>query len=96
MPTMIDSLRRFDLFSDLSDKTLTEIAHMVSEEVHPEGTTLFSEDSSAEYLYLILDGKISLEKLVQLGRTGTPRRAVISVVGPGTDLGLLGHEGAQF
>ena len=44
---MIDSLRRFDLFSDLSDETLTEIARMVSEEVHPEGTTLFSEDSSA-------------------------------------------------
>jgi signal transduction histidine kinase len=84
---MINSLKRFDLFSDLSDETLTEIARMVSEEVHPEGTTLFSEDSSAEYLYLILNGKISLEKLVQLGRTGTPRRAVISVVGPGTTVG---------
>jgi signal transduction histidine kinase len=36
---------------------------------------------------LILDGKVSLEKLVQLGRTGTPRRAVISVVGSGTTVG---------
>jgi signal transduction histidine kinase len=87
MPTTIDILKRFDLFSDLSDETLAEIARLVSEEVHPEGTTLFSEDASAEYLYLILDGKVSLEKLVQLGRTGTPRRAVISAVGPGYTIG---------
>ncbi len=87
MPTTIDSLKRFDLFRDLSDETLAEIARLVSEEVHPDGTTLFSEDTSAEYLYLILDGKVSLEKLVQLGRTGTPRRAAISTVGPGYTIG---------
>lgn len=87
MPTTIDNLKRFDLFSDLSDETLAEIARLASEEVHPEGTTLFSEDASAKYLYLILDGKVSLEKLVQLGRTGTPRRAVISAVGPGYTIG---------
>jgi len=87
MPTTIDSLKRFDLFRDLSDETLAEIARLVSEEVHPEGTTLFSEGTSAEYLYLILDGKVSLEKLVQLGRTGTPRRAAISTVGPGYTIG---------
>ncbi len=84
---MTEILGQFDLFADLSDETLTEITHLGREEIHTEGTTLFSEDSSAEHLYLILDGKVSLEKRVQLGRTGTPRRAVISAVGPGSTIG---------
>jgi signal transduction histidine kinase len=87
MSTTTDILEQFDLFSDLSDDTLAEIARLASEEVHPEGTTLFSEATSAENLYLILNGKVSLEKIVQLGRTGTPRRAVISAVGPGSSIG---------
>ena len=87
MSTTTDILGRFDLFADLSDETLAEIARLASEDVCPDGTTLFSEDTSAENLYLILDGKVSLEKLVQLGRTGTPRRAVISAVGPGSTIG---------
>lgn len=87
MSTTTDILGRFDLFTDLPDQTLSEIARMASEEVHPEGTTLFAEDTSAENLYLILDGKVSLEKIVQLGRTGTPRRAVTSAVGPGRTIG---------
>jgi signal transduction histidine kinase len=87
MPITTDVLGRFDLFTDLSDETLTEILPLVSEEVYPEGTTIFSEDTSAKHLYLIHEGKVSLEKRVQLGRTGTPRRAVISVVGPGYTIG---------
>ncbi|HEY47844.1 MAG: hypothetical protein AMJ88_01555 [Anaerolineae bacterium SM23_ 63] len=87
MSTTTDILERFDLFADLSNETLAQIARLTSEEVHPEGTTLFSEDASAEKLYLILNGKVSLEKIVQLGRTGTPRRAVISAVGPGFTVG---------
>jgi signal transduction histidine kinase len=36
---------------------------------------------------LILEGKVSLEKLVQLGSTGTPRRATIGVIGPWNPVG---------
>jgi signal transduction histidine kinase len=87
MPITADVLGQFDLFTDLSDEALNEIVQLVSEEVYPEGTAIFSEDTSAKHLYLILEGKVSLEKRVQLGRTGTPRRAVISVVGPGYTIG---------
>jgi signal transduction histidine kinase len=87
MPTTIDILGQFDLFTDLPAETLSEIAHMVSEEVYPEGTTIFSEGTSAKTLYLVFDGKISLEKRVQLGRTGTPRRAVINVISSGYTMG---------
>jgi hypothetical protein len=31
---MIDSLKRFDLFGDLSDETLAEFERLMSEEVH--------------------------------------------------------------
>jgi signal transduction histidine kinase len=84
---MIETLKRFDIFSGLPTKVLKEIASIAKEETHSEGSLLFSEDTAAKYFYLLLEGKVSLEKLVQLGRTGTPRRATISVVGPGQALG---------
>ncbi|HJX41315.1 MAG TPA: HAMP domain-containing sensor histidine kinase, partial [Anaerolineales bacterium] len=52
------------------------------EEHYAEGQVLFSEGSPAQALYLILRGKVSLEKRVQLGRTGTARQATIDVSGP--------------
>jgi signal transduction histidine kinase len=83
----IDVLAQFDIFAELPDKSLEEIARLAHEEAHSQGRMLFSEDSPAEKLYMILSGKVSLEKRVQLGRTGTPRRAIISVVGVGETVG---------
>jgi signal transduction histidine kinase len=40
------------------------------------------EDEPAEWLFLVLEGRLSLEKTVQLGRSGSSRRATIDVVGP--------------
>ena len=87
MKEMIDHLRRFDIFSELADDALKAIAPLASEMKHSEGTVVFSEDSTAENLLLLLEGKISLEKLVQLGTTGTPRRAPLSMIGAGQTLG---------
>lgn len=84
---MIEILKRFDIFSGLPKKVLKEITGIAQEETHSEGSLLFSENTAAKYFYLILEGKVSLEKLVQLGRTGTPRRATFNVVGPGQALG---------
>jgi signal transduction histidine kinase len=87
MTETIDLIRRFDIFSELPDKALDAVARLAIEQTHPEGTMIFSEDSSAENLFLLLDGKISLEKRVQLGSTGTPRRAPLSTIGGGQTLG---------
>lgn len=87
MSVTTETLKRFEIFSELPDKALEIIAHLAEEETHPEGTLLFSEGNSAESLYLVLEGKISLEKRVQLGRTGTPRRATLNVVGPNHTIG---------
>jgi signal transduction histidine kinase len=87
MKETIDRLRRFDIFSELPDEALKAIAPLATEKKHSEGTVVFSEDSSAENLLLLLEGKISLEKRVQLGTTGTPRRAHLSTISAGQTLG---------
>ena len=75
------------MFAGLPQEVLADIARYAIEERHAEGEVLFSEDSLAGCLYLILSGKVSLEKRVQLGRTGTARRAAIDVLGPWEAIG---------
>ncbi len=83
----IDTLAVFDIFAELPHESLEEIALLAQEETHAQGKMLFSENGPAEKLYMILSGKVSLERRVQLGRTGTPRKATLSVVGVGETVG---------
>jgi len=85
--TSAETLERFGLFAGLPQEVLADIARYATEERHAEGDVLFSEDSPAGCLYLILSGKVSLEKWVQLGKTGTARRATIDVLGPWEAIG---------
>jgi len=87
MATTAECLARFDLFAGLPAEVLAAITPHAQESTHVDGALLFSEGSPAEHLYLILAGHLSLEKRVQLGRTGTPRRASIEIVGPGQAVG---------
>jgi signal transduction histidine kinase len=82
MKATIEALERFDILAGLPREALEEIGRLVKKEEHSAGAVLFHEGSSAESLYLLVSGKVSLEKRVQLGSTGTPRRAPISVIGP--------------
>ncbi|GEM_PF-471114 len=82
MMAQIEDLTRFDLFTDLPESAVERIAALAHPEEYPRDAWIFNEGEAAEKLYLILRGKVSLEKRVQLGRTGTPRQAVISIVGP--------------
>ena len=81
MPASPAVLKRFDIFAGLPGDALEAIAPLAEERHLPDGTVLFGEGAAASSLFLILDGKVSLEKRVQLGRTGTPRRAAIEVAG---------------
>jgi len=87
MTEATDVLRRFDIFTELEKDALDAIARLAVEEKHSEGKVIFSEDSSAKNLFLLLEGKVSLEKQVQLGTTGTPRRASLSIIEPDHTLG---------
>ncbi len=80
-------LQPFEIFEGFSDEELMEIAELCREEYHADGVKLFDEGDPAQKLYLILDGKLSLEKEIQLGRSGSSRRATVSVQGTGQAIG---------
>ena len=87
MSTTPEALARFDLLAGLPAKVLADLAAHAEESTRDDGALLFSEGTPAERLFLIASGRVSLEKRVQLGRTGTPRRAATEVVGPGHPVG---------
>jgi signal transduction histidine kinase len=82
MSAKIETLRRFGAFAGFSDEELAEVVALCQEESYKEGDILAVEGEPAEKLLLILEGKVSLEKLVQLGRSGSARRATVGIVGP--------------
>jgi signal transduction histidine kinase len=87
MEAVIENLKRFEFFDGLPEEAIKKIAHLAKEEKLQDGSLLFSEGAEAEKFFMIIEGKVSLEKLVQLGRTGTPRRATLGVIGPWQPVG---------
>ncbi len=82
MTTKVEILRRFGVFSGFSDQEIEEIAELCREESYAEGDVAFVEGEPAVKLFLVVEGKLSLEKKVQLGRSGSTRQATVSIVGP--------------
>lgn len=82
MTAKIEILRRFEAFAGFSDEELAEVVVLCQEESYEEGDILLVEGEPAERLFLILEGKVSLEKSVQLGRSGSARQATVGVVEP--------------
>jgi len=87
MAITIERLRRSDLFNELTDVELTQIAQLGREETYLEGDVLLTEDAPAEKLFVVEQGKLSLEKKIQLGRRGSVRTATVGIVGPGKSSG---------
>ncbi len=87
MTPTTETLERFELLSGLPAEVLDFIAQRALDKNYKEGELVFSEGASADHLYLILSGKVSLEMKVQLGQTGTVRRATIGVIGPWQAMG---------
>ncbi|MBA4380040.1 MAG: hypothetical protein C0393_05055 [Anaerolinea sp.] len=77
-----ERLRQSEIFGDLSDTDLANIAGFCREETHGDGDVVMTEDAPAERLLVVERGKLALEKKVQLGRHSTPRNATIGYVGP--------------
>ena len=82
MTPATETLERFELLSGLPTEVLDFIAQKALDKNYKEGELIFLEGANADHLYLILSGKVSLEMKVQLGQTGTVRRAAIGVIGP--------------
>lgn len=88
MTITVESLRRSEIFGDLSDADLAAIAEFCREETYREGDTVLAEDAPAEALFIVERGKLALEKKIQIGRHSTPRNATIGYVGPGRVAGF--------
>jgi CRP/FNR family cyclic AMP-dependent transcriptional regulator len=57
----VDQLANVALFEDLSSEQLEQIAKLSTEKAVTRGDTLFRESDPARYLYILLEGEISLQ-----------------------------------
>ena len=57
---VIENLKQFDLFADLSEKKLQSLTEFVYWRTYKKGQFLFLEGDSRERIYLMLDGFIKL------------------------------------
>ena len=82
LTVIADRLRNSEVFYNLSNEDLLEIAKFCQEEVYQDGQTVFVEDDPARKLLVVERGKLAIEKRIQLGRHSTPRNATIAYVSP--------------
>lgn len=82
-----ERLKQSDIFGELTETELAMIAAFCREELHQENDVLLMEDAPAEQLFLVEEGKLALEKRIQLGRRGNARNATIGYVEPGKTAG---------
>ncbi|MBC7263004.1 MAG: cyclic nucleotide-binding domain-containing protein [Chloroflexi bacterium] len=57
----IETLRASELFSELGDEDLQKIIPLCREEHHAKGAYIFSKGEEANMLYILQEGKVSLE-----------------------------------
>ena len=56
----VQMLRDSDLFGELSDEKLEQIARLCREEVYPGRATILQEDEEAKTLYILQDGLVTI------------------------------------
>ncbi len=80
-----DVLERCELFSGLTRKEIEKIASLGSVETYKAGESILNQGDFGENLYIIEEGNVFLERVVDMGsRKGN---AVISLLGKGRVLG---------
>ena len=84
---VIRILRTCSLFEGVTDDELSLIGPFCRLDRFEAGTVVFSEGQSADRLYVLEKGKISLELKVQFGSGKAERRATAEVVEPGEPCG---------
>jgi len=83
----IHILSKFPIFEHLTDDELDRIADLCRVEVYEAGATIHEEGSAAEYLYIVQEGKVTLEMELELQPYASPRQTTIEVVTEGQAFG---------
>ena len=77
--TKREIVKNSQLFWKLSDDQIDKVTELCQEEFCEAGTRIFSEGDSAHNLYIVQEGKITLEVEVRIGQR-TRRQAAIDVI----------------
>jgi signal transduction histidine kinase/CRP-like cAMP-binding protein len=91
----VQLLRRFALFSGLTEEELARLAAIGREEVHEPGTVLFREGEPARDFFLVLAGEVALEMGVQLWPGASKRQVEVEAVPSGGSFGWSALVGPQ-
>jgi DNA-directed RNA polymerase subunit RPC12/RpoP len=78
----VEELRGFDLFANLGDKELAEIAKIGSPEKLGAGSEVFAENAAAATLYVVADGRVAVKMKSRKGQ-----EVVVDELGPGELVG---------
>jgi len=87
MSVTIEDLRPFALFDRLSDGELAKIAPLSRKERWERGAFIFREGEEAVALYLVVRGKVALEKMIRLSPRSRPRPATLEILQAGDSCG---------
>jgi CRP-like cAMP-binding protein len=66
--TMKNDIKQIELFKNLTDDELEEMAPYVIKEAHKKKEAIFSEGESPEWFYIVLSGKVKITKLSHEGK----------------------------
>lgn len=81
-------LRGSKTFSDLPSADLEAVAAFSQVREAAPGAVIFEDGDPADNLYLMIEGKVALERAIVLGRRTGARRATVDVVTAGDIFGL--------
>jgi CRP-like cAMP-binding protein len=87
MVVSVETLRKLDFFSGLSEDELGQIAHICEERTCQANALWFEEGEQAEYLYVLLSGKVSIQFQFQLMLQPPYRETAVTTVRPGEPFG---------
>jgi CRP/FNR family cyclic AMP-dependent transcriptional regulator len=79
----IEELKRFEIFSGLTDAEVKSIGEIAKKKKYNKGTRIFEVMSQAANLYLIMNGQIEIRMRVDKGLKQLP----VDTVGPGDIFG---------
>jgi CRP/FNR family cyclic AMP-dependent transcriptional regulator len=79
----IEELKRFEIFSGLTDAEVKSIGEIAKKKKYKKGTRIFEVMSQAANLYLIMNGQIEIRMRVDKGLKQLP----VDTVGPGDIFG---------
>jgi CRP-like cAMP-binding protein len=82
-----DILGNSELFGGIEKKYLEEIAHLCHSQHYAKGETIFNERDKAEYLYILTDGNLALEREVKQESTSQTWATILEVIGKGEGFG---------